>query len=62
MCEQGSRYQAIYDYDAADNDEVTIHEGDIIVDVEIMDEGWAMGTVESTGQRGMIPSNYIEAM
>jgi len=59
--QHGPTYRAMYDYDAQDNDEVTIHENDVILDVEILDEGWAMGTVESTGQRGMIPSNYIEA-
>ena len=59
---QGAKYQAMYDYEAQDNDEVSIREYDTIVDVEILDEGWAMGTVESTGQRGMIPSNYIQAM
>jgi len=56
----GARYRAIYNYDAADNDEVSIRENDLIQDVEILDEGWAMGTVLSSGQRGMIPSNYIE--
>jgi len=51
----------MYDYDAQDSDEVSIREYDSIANVEILDEGWAMGTVERTGERGMIPSNYIEA-
>jgi len=50
----------MYDYEAQDSDEVSISEGDFIVDVEILDEGWAVGTIERTGQRGMIPSNYIQ--
>jgi len=54
------QYRALYDYDAQDSDEVSIRENDIIYNVEILDEGWAMGTVERTGQHGMIPSNYIE--
>jgi len=57
---QGRQYQAIYDYEAQDSDEVSICENDIIFDVEILDEGWAMGTVQRTGKRGMIPSNYIQ--
>lgn len=56
----GRKYQALYDYEAQDTDEVSINEYDMIHDVEILDEGWAMGTVERTGQRGMIPSNYIQ--
>jgi len=50
----------MYDYEAQDSDEVSINEYDMIHDVEILDEGWAMGTVERTGLRGMIPSNYIQ--
>lgn len=57
---QGRKYQVLYDYEAQDSDEVSIIENDIILGVEILDEGWAMGTVERTGKRGMIPSNYIE--
>jgi len=57
---QGARYYAVYNYDANDDDEVSIVENDSIANVEILDEGWVMGTVERTGLRGMIPSNYIE--
>ena len=50
----------MYDYTAADDDEVSFKEGDYIVDAEIIDEGWMEGRVERTGQRGMLPSNYVE--
>lgn len=36
----GLRYKAVYDYTAADDDEVSFVDGDIIVDVEQIDEGW----------------------
>lgn len=54
------RYIAIYDYTAADDDEVTFNEGDIIVDATVIDEGWMEGRVQRTGQYGMLPSNYVE--
>jgi len=54
------KYVAIYDYTAADDDEVTFIEGDIITDGEIIDDGWMTGRVERTGQHGMLPSNYVE--
>lgn len=57
---QGLVYRALYDYQASDNDEVSFNDGDTIVDCEVIDDGWIMGTVENTGQRGMIPSNYVE--
>ncbi|XP_069121560.1 LIM and SH3 domain protein F42H10.3-like isoform X5 [Argopecten irradians] len=54
------KYKAMYDYTAADDDEVSFREDDYIVNCEIIDAGWMEGTVERTGQRGMLPSNYVE--
>jgi hypothetical protein len=50
----------MYDYVAADKDEVSFNENDAIIDVEQIDEGWMFGTVRRTGNRGMLPSNYVE--
>lgn len=54
------RYRAIYDYSAADDDEVSFMDGDVIVDVQQIDEGWMFGRVERTGLSGMLPANYVE--
>ena len=51
---------AMYDYDAADADEVSFREGDKLVYCQQIDAGWMEGTVEKSGQRGMLPSNYVE--
>lgn len=56
------RYRAVYDYTAADDDEVSFMDGDEIVDVEQIDEGWMYGRVARTGQQGMLPANYVEAI
>ncbi|XP_029102682.1 LIM and SH3 domain protein 1-like, partial [Scleropages formosus] len=58
----GKRYRAVYDYMAADEDEVSFQDGDVILDVQQIDEGWMYGRVERTGQQGMLPANYLEAM
>lgn len=58
----GKRYRAVYDYTAADEDEVSFMDGDVIVDVQQIDEGWMYGRVERTGQQGMLPANYVEAI
>ncbi|KAI5617624.1 LIM and SH3 domain protein 1 [Silurus asotus] len=58
----GKRYRAIYDYAAADEDEVSFADGDVIMDVQQIDEGWMFGRVERTGQQGMLPANYVEAI
>ncbi|KAK7901924.1 hypothetical protein WMY93_018693 [Mugilogobius chulae] len=56
----GKRYRALYDYAAADDDEVSFMDGDVIVGAQQIDEGWMHGCVERTGQVGMLPSNYVE--
>ncbi|KAM9843679.1 LIM and SH3 domain protein 1 [Aulostomus maculatus] len=58
----GKRYRAVYDYSAADEDEVSFVDGDVIVDVQQIDEGWMYGRVERTGDKGMLPANYVEAI
>ncbi|KAI2660599.1 Nebulin [Labeo rohita] len=54
--------RAMYDYAAADNDEVSFKDGDVIVNVQSIDEGWMYGTVQRTGKTGMLPANYVEAI
>lgn len=54
--------KSMYDYVAADDDEVSFREDDLIIQCEPIDDGWMMGTVESSGQHGMLPSNYVERL
>lgn len=54
--------RAMYDYAAADSDEVSFKDGDVIVNVQSIDEGWMYGTVQRTGKTGMLPANYVEAV
>lgn len=56
----GKRYVAQYDYTAADDDEISFVEGDIVINAEVVDDGWMTGTIERTGDTGMLPSNYVE--
>ncbi|XP_012672289.1 LIM and SH3 domain protein 1 [Clupea harengus] len=58
----GKRYRAVYDYAASDTDEVSFQDGDVIMDVQQIDEGWMYGRVERTGAVGMLPANYVEAI
>nr|XP_033773705.1 LIM and SH3 domain protein 1 [Geotrypetes seraphini] len=58
----GKRFRAVYDYKAADEDEVSFQDGDIISNVQQIDEGWMYGTVERTGDTGMLPANYVETI
>lgn len=57
---QNAVFKAMYDYDAADEDEVSFRDGDIIINPEPIDDGWMYGTVQRSGHTGMLPSNYVE--
>ena len=52
-------YEALYDYEASDTDEISFHDGDLIVNCSGVDEGWMTGTVQRTSQTGMLPANYV---
>lgn len=56
----GRCYRAIYDYEAADTDEVSFRDGDLLTNCKSIDEGWMMGTVQRTGRVGLLPANYVE--
>ncbi len=49
----------MYSYMAAEADEVSLLEGDVIFDVEQIDEGWMFGFNQRSGQRGLLPANYV---
>ena len=48
--------EALYDYTASAEDEISLKSGAIVDDVLIIDEGWAEGTLQ--GKRGLFPKNY----
>jgi hypothetical protein len=50
----------VYAYDATADDEITINVGDVLDEVEEGDEGWLKARNVTTGQKGLIPSNYVE--
>ncbi|CAK5092048.1 unnamed protein product [Meloidogyne enterolobii] len=56
----GFTVKALYDYTAADKDEVSFKEGDVIVNCQKVDDGWLTGTVQKTLLWGMLPANYVE--
>ncbi|KAI1242662.1 hypothetical protein IHE44_0000201 [Lamprotornis superbus] len=59
-CIRPRTYRAMYDYSAQDEDEVSFRDGDYIINVQPIDDGWMYGTVQRTGKTGMLPANYIE--
>lgn len=42
----------------AEEDELTFFPGDVITNIEKVDEGWWMG--QCHGKTGLFPSNYVQ--
>ena len=53
---------ALFSYTAADADELSFEKGDIFDDVVEHIPGWVVATIRGTGERGMVPSNYLEEL
>ncbi|CAB1428385.1 unnamed protein product [Pleuronectes platessa] len=51
---------ALYDYQAAGEDEISFDPDDIITNIEMIDEGWWRGVCR--GSYGLFPANYVEIM
>lgn len=59
---QQSEVKAVakFDFAAESEDELTLKVGDIITQVEFVDEQWILGVVG--GKRGIVPKNYISLL
>lgn len=50
----------IFDYDATEDDELTLHVGDIVTNIDQADGGWWTG--ELNGKEGLFPENFVEVI
>ncbi|XP_001604707.1 drebrin-like protein [Nasonia vitripennis] len=58
---QGMKARALYDYQAADDTEITFDPGDIITHIDAIDEGWWQGLAPD-GTYGLFPANHVEVI
>ncbi|XP_053058780.1 src substrate cortactin isoform X2 [Acinonyx jubatus] len=49
---------ALYDYQAAGDDEISFDPDDVITNIEMIDDGWWRGLCK--GRYGLFPANYVE--
>lgn len=57
----GLKARALYDYQAADETEISFDPDDIITHIEQIDEGWWQGLAPD-GSWGLFPANYVELL
>ncbi|OWA52913.1 putative Drebrin-like protein [Hypsibius exemplaris] len=55
----GLRAIALYDYQAADETEISFDPGDVITQIDKVDAGWYQGMAVN-GKYGLFPANYVE--
>ncbi|KAK5853690.1 hypothetical protein PBY51_014823 [Eleginops maclovinus] len=53
-------FQALYSYVPQNEDELELHEGDLVSVMEKCDDGWFVGTSKRTKQFGTFPGNYVK--
>ncbi len=56
--EKHSMAKVTFDYDAENNDELSLKEGDMVKVLDQEEEGWWKG--ELNGKIGVFPSNFVE--
>ncbi|XP_037536463.1 drebrin-like b isoform X2 [Nematolebias whitei] len=59
--DRGICARALYDYQAADDTEISFDPDEILTGIEMIDEGWWRG-YGPDGHFGMFPANYVELM
>ncbi|XP_063787968.1 drebrin-like protein isoform X2 [Pseudophryne corroboree] len=59
--DRGLCARALYDYQAADDTEISFDPDDLITHIEMIDDGWWRGYGPS-GNYGMFPANYVELL
>lgn len=62
IAKDGYKARALYDYQAADDTEISFDPGDVITNIEKVDEGWWQGLAPDGITYGLFPANYVELL
>ncbi|XP_074539580.1 SH3 domain-containing protein 19 isoform X2 [Halichoeres trimaculatus] len=56
----GGRAQALFDFTSDSEEELSLQAGDIITNLESVDEEWFLGDLR--GKRALVPKNYVQVL
>ena len=52
--------RAMFDYEASQEDEISVRAGDVISDIEMVNHDWLRGTLN--GKTGILPAAFVETL
>ncbi|CDS10181.1 hypothetical protein LRAMOSA02858 [Lichtheimia ramosa] len=52
----------LFGYAAGEENEMTLNEGEVIVQIDQVDEGWWYGVSEDGKRQGLFPANYVQVL
>ncbi|CAO0796533.1 unnamed protein product [Mucor circinelloides] len=63
----GSHYQGVsavvlFEYDASETNEMSLLEGEVVTQIDQVDEGWWFGVSEDGKKQGLFPANYVQIL
>ncbi|KAI8636889.1 hypothetical protein BD408DRAFT_425418 [Parasitella parasitica] len=58
--QQGISAVVLFEYDASETNEMSLLEGEVITQIDQVDEGWWFGVSEDGQKQGLFPANYVQ--
>lgn len=59
---QGVSATVLFAYEASENNEMSLNEGEIVHQIDQVDEGWWFGVSEDGKKQGLFPANYVQIL
>ncbi|CAO3634899.1 unnamed protein product [Mucor fragilis] len=59
---QGVSAVVLFEYDASETNEMTLVEGEVVTQIDQVDEGWWFGVSEDGKKQGLFPANYVQIL
>lgn len=60
--ENGISAVVLFAYDASEANEMTLYEGEVVHQIDQVDEGWWFGVSEDGQKQGLFPANYVQIL
>ncbi|KAL9555285.1 hypothetical protein MBANPS3_002438 [Mucor bainieri] len=59
---QGVSAVVLFEYDASETNEMSLVEGEVVTQIDQVDEGWWFGVSEDGKKQGLFPANYVQIL